>query len=186
MTTGAEDRVFSVPEEDLEFGGGADWYPIGDYEFTIQDVYPNPLGQTEDGEPFRGFMTTDGEQLSIQASNFIPLNGAPDPPSQLVSTFIRITIRDGDQDYVTVDPKDADFDQLAKGKRKLAAIAAAIGETPNDSFVNALRDGDLNGTHLAASFRKWTFPEQTDKSGTVIREKIEGSWPTKFWASATI
>jgi len=186
MTSGTEDRVFSVPEEDLEFGGGTDWYPIGQYGFTIQDVYPNDLGQTEDGEPFQGFMTTDGEQLSVLMSHFIPLNGGEEPPSEAIGTFLRITTRDGDQDYVTVDPRDSEFEQLAKGKRRLAAIAAAIGETPSDNFVDALRTGQLNGKKLNANFQKWTFPEQKDKTGIVIREKREGSFPTKFWATMTI
>lgn len=158
--------------------GGTDWYPVGEYQFTIQDVYTNTLGQTDKGEPFAGFMTIKGEQLSIQMSNFIPLNGGEDPPSQLVSQFLRITTKDGDQDYVTVDPKDQDFEQLAKGKRRLAAIATVLNETPSDGFVNALRDGDLNGTTLSANFRKWKMGKGD--------EAREGSFPTKFWASATI
>ncbi len=178
MMTGAEGRVFEVPEEALEFGGGTDWYPTGEYEFTIAEVYTNTLGETDEGEPFQGFVTSDGEQLSVQINNFVPLNGAEDPPSELVSQFIRICTKDGDQDYVTVDPADKDFKQLAKGKRRLVAIAQAIGETPSDSFVEGLRTGDFNGQTLTATFQEWKMGKGTDAR--------KGSFPKKFGASATI
>ena len=181
MTTGAEDRVFSVPEEEQEIGGGERWYPkTGDYEFTIQDVFSDPLGTTEDGEPFRGFATTEGENLVIQMSNFIALNGAEEPPSVFAGDRLRICTQDGDQDYVTVDSSDEIFKKLAQGKRRLHGIARALGETPSDKFVNALRDGDLNGSKLRATFQESSIK---DDDGNVT---WKGSWTRKFWASATI
>jgi len=174
MTESTGNRVFDVPEELLEFGGGTDWYPTGEYEFTIAEVYTNTLGETEDGEPFRGFVTSDGEQLSVQINNFTPLNGADEPPSELISQFIRICTRDGDQDYVTIDPGDKDFAQLSKGKRRLKAIANSIGETADDNFVDGLRAGDFNGQTLTATFQEWKMGDR------------KGSFPKKFGASATI
>lgn len=181
MTTGVEDRLFSMAEEEEEIGGGDRWYPkTGDYEFTIEDVFSNPLGSTEDGEPFRGFATTEGEQLSIQMSNFTALNGAEEPPSPFAGDFLNICTKDGDQDYVTVDHADETFKKLAQGKKRLHGIARALGETPSDKFVNDLRDGSLNGSVLRATFQESSIK---DGDGNVT---WKGSWTRKFWASSTI
>ena len=66
------------------------------------------------------------------------------------------------------------FAQLAKGKRRLVAIAQAIGETPSDSFVEGLRTGDFNGQTLTATFQEWKMGDR------------KGSFPKKFGASTTI
>jgi len=181
MTTGVEDRLFSVAEEEEEIGGGTNWYPkTGDYEFTIQGVYSNPLGQTDEGEPFRGFATTEGEQLGIDMNNFIALNGAEEPPDSSANDILNICTKDGDEDYVTVDASDAIFSKLATGKKRLHGIARALGETPSDKFVNDLREGLLNGSTLRATFQE---SEIKDGDGNIT---WKGSWTRKFWASTTI
>lgn len=167
-------RLFDVSDEDLEFGG-TDWYPIGEYGCTIRNVYENELGQTEEGEPFNGFATTDGSQLSIQFDNFIPLNAEPTPPTEKVSAFVRICTRDGDQDYVSIDANDKTYSKLATGKKRLVALARALGETPSDQFVADLQSGAYNGTNLTVNWKEWTIGKGDDIK--------KGSFPIKFAAS---
>ena len=112
-----------VTPEQMEFGGGNDWFPTGDYEFTIQDTFDGTLGETADGEPFEGFVTSDGEQLSILVGDFVPVNGGPNPPGNNTA-FIRITLRDGDTTIHEVAADDKTLTQLAKSRRRLAALAA--------------------------------------------------------------
>ena len=171
-------QVFDVPEDMLEFGG-TDWYPVGEYQFQIAEVTTFPLGEDKEGNPFDGFMTSEGEQVSLQLNNFQPLGQGDAPPSELVSQFLRICTQDGDQNYITVDPSDQDFKQLAKGKRRLVAIARTLNETPSDEFVEQLTAGAHNSRQLCAEFVRW---EMKRKDGTTGK----GSYPKRFWAATTI
>ncbi len=166
--------VFSVPEEQEKIGGGGDWLPKGDYQFTIADIFEQPLKGDEDGNPYPGFATTEGEQISILVNELVALNGAEVAPSDGSSTFIRLTLSDGNETYVTVDPSSETHDKLAKSKRRLVGLAKALGVTPSEGFVQSLRDGDFDGQSACADFRIWKTATNT------------GNWTASFWASATI
>ncbi len=165
--------VFGVPEEMEDLGGGGDWLPKGDYQFTIAAITEFPLGD-DDGEPFIGFATTEGEQISVRVNELVPLNGADPAPSETSSTFIKLVLVDGDETFVTVDPSSETHDKLAKSKRRLVGLAHALGETPSEGFVQSLRDGDFDGQSACADFRIWKTPTNT------------GNWTARFWASTTI
>ena len=143
-----------VSDDQLEFGSES-WYPVGDYEMTIQAVYENALGQTADGKPFNGYQTTDGEQISLQVGDFLPINGSTSPPGNN-KAFIKICLRDGTMDITQVDPSDRTYKQLAQGLRKVHAIANALGEEPSVEFVKALADGQFKDARLGATWQKWS------------------------------
>jgi hypothetical protein len=154
-----------VTDSQLEFGGD-NWYPVGEYEMVIQEVYENPLGQTSDGRPFNGYQTTDGEQLSLQVGDFVPINGSNGPPGNN-KQFVRICLRDGSKDITSVDPDDTGYRQLAQGLRKIHAIAKALGEEPTMDFVKALGDGQFNGRRVGAKWQKW---ERNGKKGAFVHK----------------
>ena len=166
--------VFGVPEEMEEVGGGGDWLPKGNYQFTIADIYEQALKGDDNGDPYKGFATTEGEQISIRVNELVALNGEDPAPSETSSTFIKLTLSDGDQTFVTVDPSSETHDKLAKSKRRLVALAHALGETPSEGFVQSLRDGDFNDRKACADFRIWKMGDN------------EGNWTAKFWESSTI
>ena len=154
-----------VTDSQLEFGGD-NWFPVGEYEMTIQEVYENPLGQTSEGRPFNGFQTTDGEQISLQVGDFVPTNGATNPPGNN-KQFIRVCLRDGGKDITTIDPDDTTYRQLAQGLRKVHALAKALGEEPTMDFVKALSEGHFNGRTIAARWQKW---ERNGKKGAFVHK----------------
>lgn len=164
--------LFDVPEEMLEFGG-TEWYPKGDYEFSIREVYVNPLGSDEDGNPYDGYASTEGEEMSLRLTDFVPLNGGPEAPSTEVSQFLRITLEDDGLSYYEVDPSDADHKNLAKGKRRLVALAKALGEVPSTEFVDALKSGGFNNSRVGATFQEWKMGDR------------KGGFPKKFFAAST-
>ena len=83
--------LFDVPEDALEFGGN-EWYPVGTYEFQIREVYINDLGSDDDGEPYDGYASTEGKELSLRLTDFVPLDGGTEPPSTEVGQFLRICL----------------------------------------------------------------------------------------------
>jgi len=165
-------QLFDVPEELLEFGGN-EWYPRGNYEFSIRSVYLNPLGSDDDGDPYDGYVTTEGEELSLRLTDFSPLGNEPEPPSPEVGQFLRICLEDGDQNYLVVDPADKDYKNLAKGKRRLVALARALGEVPSTEFVDALKSGGYNNKRVGATFQEWKMGDK------------KGGFPKKFFAAST-
>jgi hypothetical protein len=163
-------QLFDVPEDLLEFGG-QDWYPVGDYEFEIDESYVNDLGEDEEGNPFSGYVSSDGAELSLRVKDFVPLNGENPPPSENVGQFVRICLEDNGMTYIEVDPTDSEYKQLAKGKRRLVAIARALGEIPSDEFVDQLREGKFKGARIGATFQEWKMGDR------------KGSFPKKFFAA---
>lgn len=157
-----------VSDDLLDFGG-SDWYPLGDWSFKILEIYENDLGMQPDGSPFRGFQTTDGEQISLRIGEFQPLGGQESPPGNNMQ-FIKICLRDGAKDITTVDPADREYRELAKGLRKAVAIARVLGEEPSMEFVEALRKGDFNDRRrIGATFVEWRA------------NNSKGSYPKKFF-----
>ena len=167
--------LFNIPEELLEFGG-SDWYPIGEYEGEIEEVYSNDLAEDDDGNPYQGFQTSDGEQLSLQFGGFTPLAGAEEAPGN-DKVFVKVCLKDGSMDVHTVDAKDKDYQQLAKGKRRLAALAQALGYEGSDAveFVDDLRNGAFNGKRFGIKWQKWTQGKGDNKRS--------GAFPAKFFAT---
>lgn len=164
--------LFDVPEEMLEFGGN-EWYPVGRFEFAIREVYVNDLGSDEEGEPYDGYASTEGKEVSLRLTDFVPLNGEPEPPSTEVGMFLRICLEDDGIDYLEVDPTDKDHKNLAKGKRRLVALARALGEVPSSDFVDALCDGGYNGKLAGAEFQEWKMGDR------------KGGFPKKFFAASS-
>lgn len=158
-----------VTTDMLEFGGGADWYPKGDYEVALDKVYTQDLPSSPEGEPYRGYVTTEGEQVSIQFGDFTPNNGADAPPGNN-KAFLKIVLRDGEMGVVNVDPKDENYTELAKGKRRLASLAEALEVTYDDpqDFIDDLKAGVFNGSRLMSTWVRWA------------RGGREGSYPSKF------
>ena len=158
-----------VTPDMMEFGGGAEWYPKGEYEVTIEQVHEQDLPSGRDGAPWDGYVTTEGEQLSIQFGNFVAVNGAEAPPGNN-KMFLKIVVRDGHATVDTVSPRDDEYVELAKGKRRLASIAEALGVdsgTPDD-FIDALRSGKYDGSVVKSKWAHWRRGEK------------HGAYPTKF------
>lgn len=164
--------LFDVPEDALEFGGN-EWYPIGTYEFQIREVYMNDLGSDDDGEPYDGYASTEGKELSLRLTDFVPLDGGTEPPSTEVGQFLRICLEDDALDYLSVDLTDKDHRNLAKGKRRLVAIARALGEIPSTEFVEALSEGGFNGKGMGADFKEWKMGDN------------KGGFPKRFFAASS-
>ena len=165
-------HTFDVPEEMLEFGGN-EWYPNGDYEFNIREVYLNELGSDDDGDPYDGYASTEGKELSLRLTDFTPLDGGTEPPSTEVGQFLRICLEDDGLDYLDVDPTDKDHKNLAKGKRRLVALAKAMGEVPSTDFVDSLADGGYNNSRVGATFQEWKMGDK------------KGGFPKRFFAASS-
>ena len=160
-----------VSKDMMEFGGGgSDWYPVGTYEVTLDEVRLQDLPETDDGEPWKGYATADGEQLSIQFGNFVPTEGAKDPPGNN-KMFLKVLLRDGAMKVMDVAPKDPDYYELGKGKRRLASLADAL-QIPDTvtpvEFIEGLKNGEYNGSVVGSRWQKWA------------RGNKEGSYPAKF------
>lgn len=164
-----------VTTDMMEFGGGADWYPKGEYEVVIEAIHMQDLPSTNDDEPFRGYVTTEGEQLSVQFGEFTAVNGADAPPGNN-KMFLKVVLADGVMDVYEVEPKDDLYVELAKGKRRLASLAAALDVTEGSAqdFVTDLRNGVYNGSRLGSNWVRWTRgnPKSDDFK--------QGSYPSKF------
>jgi hypothetical protein len=158
-----------VTTDMMEFGGGAEWYPKGTYEVTIEQVHIQDLPSSPEGLPYNGYVTTEGEQLSIQFGNFTAINGAESPPGNN-KMFLKLVLSDGDLMVFDVPPRDDLYVELAKSKRRLAAIADALGVdnvTP-DEFVSNLRSGKYDGCVMGSNWALW---RRGDK---------HGAYPSKF------
>lgn len=172
-----------VTPEQMEFGAGDGWYPLGEYAFAIVGANVAEGSGDQNGNPFDGFETTDTETLFVQLAYFEPLNGGSEPPSELVRQSIKIPIRDGDTSLfdVTVPKKGTRAEShasLVKGRRRLAQLAAEVdadrisgsdtqfvADLQTDEYRNANNSEDLR---LSAEFAKWSNGDRT------------GSYITKF------
>ena len=70
-----------------------------------------------------------------------------------------------------VAPKDPDYYELGKGKRRLASLADAL-QIPDTvtpvEFIEGLKNGEYNGSVVGSRWQKWA------------RGNKEGSYPAKF------
>ena len=159
-----------VTPDMLEFGGGAEWYPKGEYEVTLEQVHIQDLPSGADGQPWNGYVTTEGEQLSVQLGNFSPTKGAEAPPGNN-KMFLKLVLSDGDLMVFDVPPRDDQYVELAKSKRRLASLAEALS-VPNDvtpqQFLSDLRSGAYDNSVVGSTWALW---RRGDK---------HGAYPAKF------
>lgn len=144
-----------VPQELLTIEGGSDWIPdSGDWQMKLEEIYESELPSDENGEPFQGYVTSDGEQINLQFGTLQPMNGQADPPGNN-KFFVRITLRDGDEDITTLDVSEAtDYRNLRTSIRRLASLAPALGTTFSTEFVEYLRSGQFKDKAVIADLQK--------------------------------
>ena len=146
-----------VPQEDRVIEGGSDWVPdTGDWQMTLEEVYEAELPSDENGNPYQGYVTTDGEQINLQFGSLQPLNGQ-EGPSGNQKFFVRMTLRDGDEDITTIDTKDkqSEYSKLRTSKVRLASLAhEGFGANFSTEFVDFLRQGEFKDRQVIADLQK--------------------------------
>ncbi len=125
----------------------------GAWRGTIESVEERPLPSTNDGKPFAGYTSTDGERLAIVIGGQVPQEGQKDVGGR--KRFIDIVLRDDIHTYDNTDPMEqgADWWQLQRSMRLVMNLAIALGAaskvgdsyTLNDTFIEDLKAGNFNG-----------------------------------------
>jgi hypothetical protein len=145
-----------VPQDLLTIEGGSDFIPdSGDWQMRLEEVYEAELPSDDDGNPYQGYVTTDGEQINLQFGTLQPMNGQTGPPGNN-KFFVRITLRDGEEDITTLDvtDKQTDYRNLRTSIRRLASLAPAMGQTFSTEFVEYLRQGEFKDKAVIADLQK--------------------------------
>jgi len=152
-----------VPQDLLTIEGGSDFVPdTGDWQMTLEEIHEAELPSDEAGNPFQGYVTTDGEQINLQFGTLQPMNGQ-EGPSGNQKFFVRLTLRDGDEDITTIDVADAktSYNKLRSSTRRLASLAPALGQTFSTEFVDFLRQGQFKDRQVIATLQKTKTPSDT-------------------------
>ena len=145
-----------VPQELLTIEGGSDFIPdSGPWQMVLEQVYEAELPSDENGDPFQGYVTTDGEQVNLQFGTLQPMNGQEGPPGNN-KFFVRMTLRDGDEDITTLDVADSktDYRNLRTSVRRLASLSLALGQNFSTEFVENLRSGEFKDRAVIADLQK--------------------------------
>lgn len=158
------DQLIMVPAKDAEAGlasSGQSVFPEGNYSGRIDVVRSRTIPVGNDGEPFAGFSTDDGEVLGIQIGSCKALEGQEEVGERKI--FVDIVTRDGENDLTNVNLKDRGVAhwKLQQSARLSINLAIALGVaelqdangdgtfwTAPTSFIDSLRAGEYDGMNI--------------------------------------
>jgi hypothetical protein len=141
-----------VPQDEsfFEVGGAAgDFQPAaGPWQMTLEAIYEQDLPSDDQGEPFRGYVTTEGRIISVQFGDLVPLDGQPDAGN--FKFFQKFCLVDGEVDITSgeAQTEGTEYQQVNKGLRRLGSLAPALGQTLSTEFVDALTSGLYNNRQV--------------------------------------
>lgn len=151
--------TISIPTRQAESLRGSDSEKIfsaGAWRGKILQTDVKDLPSRNDGSPFAGYQSTEGQRLAVRIGENTPVDGQDDVGGML--WFEDIVLQDGELDIYSIDvtAKNHPSWQLQKSARKLVNLAMALGQTEevdgnvvvNEGFVEALAAGEFNGTEL--------------------------------------
>jgi len=170
--------LITTPVEELETTGRTDTpFPEGAWIGTIDTVRSREIPTDKDGNPFKGYTSSDGELLSLQLGSNSSQAGQDDVGNR--KFFTDLCIQDGDMDLTTTTTEEAW--QLLNGRRNMTRLAIAlgaaemIGENGKTSwaypseFVDSLRAGDYDGMRVG-----FTVRHTTSKTNGKVYENLSG------------
>ena len=139
--------------------GGDFVWPAGAWRGAIEDVAARALPSSAAGEPFKGYETTDGEEINLRIGSNVYLD---DEEQANVAgnrkQFVTLVLRDGERTIYDVDSEvqNAPYWKLQQSQRYALAIARALGAAAEDGemtvmeegFIDALAAGQYNGVEI--------------------------------------
>lgn len=154
-----------IPQQQAERprgSGASKTQPKGAWEGSIDEVRERSFPDWVDpvGRPKSGYASTDGEILSLQFGDQVPLESQEDYGKGKL--FVDLVIRDGDTTLETVNVSDRNSKswKLQEGARMLVNLAIALGQTETvdtddgpmtairEGFLDALRSGEYTGQRV--------------------------------------
>lgn len=144
--------LFTIPKRNTESlrGSGDQPFGAGQWVGTIEEIFiKDDLPSDNEGKPFAGYASTEGEEISIQLGSNTPLDGQEDVGNR--KFFVQITTADNGLTLATVDTTErkAPHWKLQRSVALTANLAIALGYVEDDGenvtvredFIDALKDG---------------------------------------------
>ncbi len=141
-----------------QIGGAVDYtFPAGSFSGVLEEVREREIPTNAEGEPFAGWVSTDGSVLGLQFGQMEPLDIDADPGDR--KFFVDITVRDGELalDDVDLEERGCPTWQLQRSARTVLNLFSATGHAvedeegfvvvPDDALAE-LEAGKLNGLSI--------------------------------------
>jgi len=187
MPLAATRIIVPLAQAESLVGGDDRPFPPGPWQGVIEEVRTKPL-PSNNGQPFAGYETTDGEILTLILGQNRPLDGQEDVGNR--KFFVDIVLRDGNRQMGEVDitEREVPYWQLQRSARIVANLARALGQVEEvqmpdgstavavmEGFVDALAAGQFDGTQIGFEIVHRNFKRKDGTAG--VREEIKTFFP---------